>query len=94
MEDCDIDIDNISTLEDSKCYDCKYRIRRVLDPRKIEAELLFSEYYVPDHLDDKSLFIQEICRLLGYDLDGSVIECGGYSQNIDNEFSGVTKFLK
>lgn len=73
----------LDMLKSSKCFSCKYRISRVVEPFTQEDR----DYYIDalgiedEDIDEYELYIeQHKCLLTDEDIDGVIIECNQYEK--------------
>lgn len=86
-------INPIEMLYDSKCYTCKYRLTRLIEPATQDDIDYYMEAIDMEPDDAYDIIIeQHKCLITDEDLDGIVRECNKYTPNRNSSLIRDYKF--
>lgn len=80
------DNDFLKILQNSKCYNCKHRLTRIIEPLTLEDMEYYNDMVDIDTLDAYDIVVaQHKCMLTGDDLGGVVLQC--------SKFEPINKYI-
>jgi len=83
----------IDMLQQSKCFNCKYRLSRILEPLTQEDKEYYMDVLYIDDPDEYDLYIeQHKCLMTNEDIDSIIRECNKFSPKIQNQLLREYKF--
>ena len=83
----------LDMLKQSKCFTCRYKLTRVIEPVTKEDREYYLEVLDLDDADAYDLIIeQHKCLKTDEDLDGVIRECSAYSPKYSNRLIREYKF--
>lgn len=83
----------LDMLKESKCYTCKNRLSRVLEPLTPEDKEYYMEILDIDNTDEYDLYIeQHKCMITDEDIDGVIRECNQYTAQMSTQLIREYKF--
>lgn len=86
-------MDPLDVLNESKCYNCKHRLSRIVKPLTQEDKEYYMDVLDIDNVDDYELYLeQHKCLLTDEDIDGIIQECNRYEPIVTNRLIGEYKF--
>lgn len=83
----------LDMLKKSKCYTCRHRLSRVVEPATQEDKEYYMEVLDIEDSEDYDLYIeQHKCLMTDEDIDGIILECNQYEGIYQNMLIREYKF--
>lgn len=83
----------LDELKESKCYTCKHRLARIIEPSTPEDKEYYMEVLDIDNTDEYDLYIeQHKCLMTDEDIYGIIRECNQYSPVAQTQLLREYKF--
>jgi len=80
-------------LRESRCYNCKHRLSRILEPVSQEDKEYYMDILNIEDADDYDLYIeQHKCLMTDEDLDGVIRECNKFEPETQLQFLREYRF--
>ena len=83
----------LDMLTESKCYTCKHRLSRVLEPLSPEDKEYYMDVLDIEDVGEYDLYIeQHKCLMTDEDLDGIIRECNQFTPIMETQLLREYKF--
>lgn len=83
----------LDILKESRCYNCKHRLSRILEPVTQEDKEYYMDILNIEDADEYDLYIeQHKCLMTDEDLDGVIRECNKFVPEMQLQFLREYRF--